>query len=72
MPAHFEQLATMVTEDAVAESVVCGPDPEKHLEQIRAYVDAGFDHIYIHQIGPDQDPFLEMAAKEIVPVLKPH
>ena len=37
LPEHFEQLAQMVTEDDVAESVVCGPDPERYLEKIRSY-----------------------------------
>jgi len=35
-PKHFEQAAEMVTEDAVAEKVVCGPRVEDHVEQIKA------------------------------------
>jgi coenzyme F420-dependent glucose-6-phosphate dehydrogenase len=68
LPAHFEQLAKMVTEDQVAESVICGPDPEPYLEAIRKYVDAGFDHIYLHQIGPDQAGFFNFCKKHILPV----
>ena len=40
LPRHFEQAADMVSEDDVAERVVCGPDPERHLDQIRTYADA--------------------------------
>ena len=43
MPKHFEAAAEMVTEEQVAEKVVCGPDPEQHLEAIREYEQAGFD-----------------------------
>ena len=69
-PAHFEQAAKMVTEDKVAESVVCGPDPQRHLEAIREYVDAGFDHVYIHQVGPDQAGFVDFYRREILPALR--
>ena len=69
LPAHFEQAAQMVTEDDVAETVVCGPDPEPYLEQIRQYADAGYDHIYLHQIGPDQQGFFRLYERELRPRL---
>ena len=67
LPEHFEQAAEMVTEDDVAESVVCGPDPERHKEQIREFEAAGYDHVYVHQVGPDQQGFLDFYAREILP-----
>jgi coenzyme F420-dependent glucose-6-phosphate dehydrogenase len=67
LPEHFEQAAKMVTEDDVAESVVCGPDPERHKEQIREFEAAGYDHVYVHQVGPDQQGFLNFYAREILP-----
>jgi coenzyme F420-dependent glucose-6-phosphate dehydrogenase len=67
LPEHFEQAAQMVTEEDVAEKVVCGPDAEAHLNEINAYAEAGFDHVYVHQIGPDQEGFIRFYADEIVP-----
>jgi coenzyme F420-dependent glucose-6-phosphate dehydrogenase len=67
LPSHFEQAAKSVTEDSIAETILCGPDPSKHLEQIRAFTDAGFDHVYVHQIGPAQTEFIEFYAREIIP-----
>jgi alkanesulfonate monooxygenase SsuD/methylene tetrahydromethanopterin reductase-like flavin-dependent oxidoreductase (luciferase family) len=46
------------------------PDPEKHLESIRRYVDAGFDEIYVQQIGPEQEGFFRFYEKEILPKLR--
>lgn len=66
-PAHFEQAAKLVTEEMVAEEVVCGPDPERHIAKIQAYVDAGYDHIYVHQVGPDQEGFFRFYEREILP-----
>jgi hypothetical protein len=40
LPAHFQQAAKDVTEDEVAEKIVCGADAERHLEEIRKYEQA--------------------------------
>ena len=37
------------------------------LDAIDAYVDAGYDHVYLHQVGPDQEGFLEFAARSLLP-----
>ena len=67
LPLHFEQAAKMVNEDDVAEAVVCGPDPEAHLAKIREYEDAGYDHVYVHQVGPDQEGFFDFYQREVLP-----
>jgi coenzyme F420-dependent glucose-6-phosphate dehydrogenase len=65
-PSQFTDLAKSVTEDQVAEVILCGPDPDVHMEKIEAFADAGFDHVYIHQIGPDQDGFIDFAQRELL------
>jgi G6PDH family F420-dependent oxidoreductase len=70
LPAHFEAAAELVTEDAVAESMVCGPDPKRHLEALHEYADAGYDHVCVHQVGPDQAGFMQFYRTEILPRLK--
>ena len=30
---------------------------------MKPYLDAGFDHVYLHQVGPDQDGFLRFAER---------
>jgi coenzyme F420-dependent glucose-6-phosphate dehydrogenase len=69
-PDHFDQAVKLVTEDAVAESVVCGPDKNMHLEAIQEMIDAGFDHVYIHQVGPDQEGFFNFYRQIILPELR--
>ena len=67
LPEHFEQASKQVAEDDVAEEIPCGPDPERHVEAIRTYEEAGFDHIYVHQIGPDQRGFIRFYENEVLP-----
>lgn len=66
-PAHFEQASEMVSAEQASEDVPCGPDPGRQLEAIQAYADAGFDELYIQQIGDEQERFFEMYASEILP-----
>jgi G6PDH family F420-dependent oxidoreductase len=71
LPSHFEAAAGMVTEDDVAEMVVCGPDPEAYAKRIDRYLDAGYTHVYLHQVGADQEGFLRFAASELLPRYAP-
>jgi G6PDH family F420-dependent oxidoreductase len=67
MPAHFEAAAEIVTEEMVGDTLACGPDPERHVKAISAYLEAGFDEVYVNQIGPDQEGFFDFYAREIRP-----
>lgn len=66
---HFEQAAELVTEELATKSIPCGPDPDPVLGLVRKFVDAGYDHLYFHQIGPDQDGFFEFWTKSLQPAL---
>ena len=68
--ADFEEAATLVPRDMVAESVTCGPDVDAHLAQIRQFVDAGVDEIYVQQIGPDLDGFFSTFQRDVLPQLR--
>jgi hypothetical protein len=66
-PAHFEQAVQLVTPEKVKEGVVVGPDAEQYLAKIDEFAQAGFDHVYIHQVGPDQEGFIRFAERDILP-----
>jgi G6PDH family F420-dependent oxidoreductase len=66
-PRHYEQASEIVTEDMIAEEVVCGPDPERHAAKIAEFLDAGFDEVYVSQIGDDQEGFLRFYEREVLP-----
>jgi G6PDH family F420-dependent oxidoreductase len=67
---HFEQASEVVTEDDATKSVPCGPDlADAVKDSVQQYVDAGYDHLYFHQIGPDQDGFLDYWHRELRPAL---
>ncbi len=67
LPRHFEQAAQLVDEETIAESLVLGPDPQRYLDKIKEWSDAGVDNVYIHQVGPDQEGFFAFAKEHILP-----
>jgi G6PDH family F420-dependent oxidoreductase len=67
LPAYFEQGMKLATNELVAQAVICGPDPEKYHQKIQTFIDAGFTHVYLHQVGPDQQGFIDFAKKELLP-----
>ncbi|CAN5561178.1 LLM class F420-dependent oxidoreductase [soil metagenome] len=69
-PAHFEQASELVTEEMTGESIVCGPEIDRHVGALRAFVDAGYDEVYVNQIGPDQEAFFATYAKDVLPQLR--
>jgi G6PDH family F420-dependent oxidoreductase len=66
-PAHFEQASSLVSESLMEQAVPCGPDAKPYIDRIREFSDAGFDELYVQQIGSDQDRFFDFWESEIAP-----
>jgi coenzyme F420-dependent glucose-6-phosphate dehydrogenase len=66
LPRHFEQVAKLTTEEDVAAKVVCGPEADAHLKAITEFAEAGYDQVYVHQVGPDQEGFLDFYSRKIL------
>ena len=68
-PRHFEQLQPLVTEEMIAGQGVCGDDVDEHVAALTAFADAGFDTVYVNQIGPDQRGFFDFYRTKVLPQL---
>ena len=66
---HFEQASEMVAEEDAVASTPCGPDLDAVVAAVEGYVDAGYDHLHLHQVGPDQEGFLRFWEQELGPAL---
>jgi G6PDH family F420-dependent oxidoreductase len=67
LPSDFEQLVEGREADELAETLTLGPDADEYLEELKEYEQAGYTHVYVHQIGPDQEEFLKFAKSELFP-----
>jgi G6PDH family F420-dependent oxidoreductase len=66
----FAAATKHVTPETVAQTVSCGPAPERHLAALDRYLQAGFDHLILTQIGPDQQGFIDFFEHALAPALR--
>ena len=70
-PRHFEDVVeAMGDEPIIPEDTILGPNPSAYLKAVQKMAENGFDHVYLHQIGPDQEGFLKFFKSELMPLLE--
>jgi coenzyme F420-dependent glucose-6-phosphate dehydrogenase len=69
-PVEMEKLADALPVERAASRWIVSDDPDEHIERIAPYIELGFTHLVFHAPGPDQDRFLRLYAKEILPRLR--
>jgi hypothetical protein len=69
-PAHFEQASALVTKEATRALFPAGPDPQAHLAAIEKYRQAGYDELYVANIGPNWPGFFDFYATEVLPATR--
>ncbi|WP_237572377.1 TIGR03557 family F420-dependent LLM class oxidoreductase [Mycolicibacterium lacusdiani] len=69
-PRDFADASTLITRESVGESVTCGPDVDAHVKQVRQYVEADVDEVYVQQIGPDLEGFFASWERDVLPQLR--
>lgn len=69
-PRHFEQATALVQPEHIGTKFVCGPDPQAHLDKIDEYVKAGYDEVYVANVGPHYGGFFQLYQREIFPSLR--
>ncbi|CAN5130594.1 LLM class F420-dependent oxidoreductase [soil metagenome] len=69
LPKDFEQLVEDRDADELDGKLVLGNDPDEFVEEVQSYDRVGYTHVYVHQIGPDQEAFLNFAKSELFPRL---
>jgi G6PDH family F420-dependent oxidoreductase len=67
LPTHFEKTVELIEPSKITEDVILGPEPQKHIDAINKFVDAGFDHVYVHHIGPKQEQFFRFYTDKVLP-----
>jgi coenzyme F420-dependent glucose-6-phosphate dehydrogenase len=66
-PEDFEAVALTTQREAIHDTVVCTTDAEPIVNAIDRFVGAGFDTIYLHQVGPDQQRLTDLARTDLLP-----
>lgn len=69
-PRHFEQAAELVTPGMTRDSLVCGPDVERHVASYAPYLEAGFDEVYVAAIGPHYRDMISRFGADVLPAVR--
>jgi G6PDH family F420-dependent oxidoreductase len=69
-PQHFEQVSSLVTKEMTRDSVVCGPDVERHVDAFTPYVEAGYDELYVANMGPHYKGMINLYGKHVLPAVR--
>jgi G6PDH family F420-dependent oxidoreductase len=68
-PSNFDAATAHVRPEDMASLVGHGPDPGVHAAAVGQFVEAGFTHVAVVQIGPEQDRFLRFWQDQLRPRL---
>jgi probable non-F420 flavinoid oxidoreductase len=69
LPEEFDARVAHAAPDEVAETVLVSADPAEHLDRLTELVALGFDRIFLHHVGRDQDAFIDAFGERVVPQL---
>ena len=69
-PQHFEQASTLVTRESTEKSTVCGNDPARHRDAFAPYEQAGFDEVYVANMGPHFREMIAFYGEQVLPDLQ--
>jgi len=68
-PFDFEQVAKLVRPEDFQGRMLISSDLEAHRREIQKFVDLGFDKIYLHNVGRNQEAWIQAFGREVLPKL---
>ncbi|HEU5325682.1 MAG TPA: TIGR03885 family FMN-dependent LLM class oxidoreductase [Candidatus Limnocylindria bacterium] len=69
-PAQFSTAAQHVRREDVAKAVRISSDLGQHVEWLSAELQRGFDRVYLHEVGTEQERFVDTFGREVLPRLR--
>jgi probable non-F420 flavinoid oxidoreductase len=67
---HFDAVSEHIGEDQVRQAVNVSASTGRHAAWLQEYLDLGFEELYLHFVGQEQEPFINTFADEVLPQLR--
>lgn len=67
----FDTMSEVVTPQQVAAVVRVSAEPGEHAAWLQEYLDQGWDELYLHHVGPEQEAFIDCFGEHVLPALGP-
>jgi G6PDH family F420-dependent oxidoreductase len=68
-PFDFEQMAKLVRPEDFEGRMLISSSPDEHQKEIQKFLDLGVDRIYLHNVGRNQEEWIDVFAREVLPGL---
>jgi G6PDH family F420-dependent oxidoreductase len=69
-PEDFEAMAKLVRPENFKNRVLITPDPDEHVAYLQHFLDLGFDEVYVHNVGREQEQFIKVYGEKVIPRLR--
>jgi alkanesulfonate monooxygenase SsuD/methylene tetrahydromethanopterin reductase-like flavin-dependent oxidoreductase (luciferase family) len=69
-PGDFETAARFVRAEDMRESVLISADASRHAAWLQEFIELGFEELQLHQVGVDQQEFIDAFGREVLPQLR--
>ncbi len=69
-PEDFAAMADLVRPEHFEGRVLMSADLGEHTAHIQRFIDLGFDEVYVHNVGRNQQAFIEAYGREVLPRLR--
>ncbi len=69
-PEDFAAIARMVRPEDFEGRMVISPDLDEHRKHLQTFLDLGFEKIFVHNVGRNQEAFLQVFGEKVLPKLR--
>lgn len=69
-PEDFEAMAKFVRIENFKNRVLTSADLQEHCAHIQHFIDLGFNEVYVHNVGRNQEEFIAAYGREVAPNLR--
>lgn len=69
-PDDFAAIAQLVRPENFEGRIFMSPDLDEHARHIQHYIGLGFDEVYVHNVGRNQEEFIHAYQQRVLPQLR--
>jgi probable non-F420 flavinoid oxidoreductase len=70
LPVHFDEASRHVPPEAMRDVVLVSSEPEQHVAWLRELAGLGFDGLYLHHVGQEQEAWIDVFGEHVLPGLE--
>ncbi len=66
---HFDALGEFVTIGDIKKKILVSSNIQQHIDSLKEYAELGFEKIILHNVGRNQEEFINVFGEKVLPKL---